>query len=512
MSASPTLTIQDYLEIKRRSRRIKQRRGEIGWREWLHRYFPRHTSAPFAERHIRYWEWLSSLQPGVKPPARVEVWPRGGGKSTTTEAGCAYVGSQPEPQKRFVLYVSGTQEQADKHVSAVSSMLLAVGMKPARDTLGRQQGWRLQMIRCANGFSIVSMGIDSAMRGAKLDDQRPDLIIFDDVDERHESEASVKKKIETITESIIPTGSKDVAIVFVQNKIHSGSIVSMLCDDKVDFLHDREPAVVEPAVVGLEWEQRIQDDGRVRYVITAGTATWAGQPLETCESQLNDWGPRAFLREAQHEVDEVEGGIWTRETDIDPFRVQAYPQDMERIVVGVDPNTTGGADSAGIVIAGISHLIYDANLKTFRLTDTEHAYVLEDMTTDGGPKVWAEMAVTAYHKWRADALIAESNNGGEMVRMTIGTIPNAPTVELVWASKGKITRAEPVQKLYADGRVHHVGRFNELEKELCTWRPNARMESPGRLDALVWAITDLMVDAGGDLSDLDDYYRSQGVA
>jgi hypothetical protein len=477
------------------------------WREWLKANFPRHTSAPFAPRHERYWNWLSSLQPGVKPRARVEVWPRGGGKSTTTEAGCAYLGSQPEPPRKFALYVCATQEQADTHLSSISTMLLSIGITPLRDVLGRQTAWRLQQIRANNGFSIVSMGLDSAIRGAKLDDQRPDLIIFDDIDARFDSEKTVAKKIQTITTSILPTGSTDCAVIFVQNKIHADSIVSQLCDDKVDFLRDREPATVEPAVIGLEWQQFIKDDGSPRYKITAGTATWAGQSLQTCESQLNDWGILAFLRESQHEVDEVEGGLWSKERDIAPFRVVAYP-DLDRIVVGVDPNA-GGADEAGIVIGGIARQVYDHSLRTFRLVDRWHAYVLDDMTTSGGAKQWAEAAVTAYNKWRADHMVAEANNGGDMVTHTIGTVDNAPPVELVWASRGKVTRAEPVQKLYADGRVHHVGTFHDLEKELCTWKVG--MASPNRLDACVWALTELLIDGEGDFSELEAYQRNQGL-
>src|SRR5690606_28454667 len=109
--------------------------------------------------------------------ARVEVWPRGGGKSTTTESGCVYVGSKPVPGRKFVLYVSSTQEQANKHVQSVSSMFLHIGIRPAKDVLGRQQGWKMEMIRTNNGFSMVGMGLDSAMRGAKIDENRPDLII-----------------------------------------------------------------------------------------------------------------------------------------------------------------------------------------------------------------------------------------------------------------------------------------------------------------------------------------------
>ena len=466
------------------------------WREWLKANFPRHTSAPFAPRHERYWDWLSSLQPGVKPRARVEVWPRGGGKSTTTEAGCAYLGSQPEPPRKFALYVCATQEQADTHLSSISTMLLSIGITPLRDVLGRQTAWRLQQIRANNGFSIVSMGLDSAIRGAKLDDQRPDLIIFDDIDARFDSEKTVAKKIQTITTSILPTGSTDCAVIFVQNKIHADSIVSQLCDDKVDFLRDRETATVEPAVIGLEWQQVIQEDGSPRYKITAGTATWAGQSLQTCESQLNDWGILAFLRESQHEVDEVEGGLWDKHRDITPFRVVTYPE-LDRIVVGVDPNVEEGGDNAGIVVCGISNYWND------HWWDIPHGYVLADRTIALGPKAWAEEAIATAEEYDADYIVAEVNNGGELVVINLSTVDGAERfpVNKVHASKGKIPRATPVQKLYEDGRVHHLGTFAQLEKEMCTWRPGQKQRSPDRLDALVWGLTELMLDASGRMNE-----------
>ncbi len=165
-----------------------------------------------------------------------------------------------------------------------------------------------------------------------------------------------------------------------------------------------------------------------------------------------------------------------------------------RIVVGVDPNTTEGGDEAGIVVAGIANE-YDG-----RLQQQPHGYVLEDATVPGGPKAWAEASVAAYHRYRADAIVAERNNGGDMVALTIGTIPGAPPVTLVWASRGKLTRAEPVQKLYEDGRVHHLGTMPDLERELVRYNPP--MPSPNRMDALVWAITELMV-GDDDYSDLD---------
>src|SRR5690606_31024507 len=126
----------------------------------------------------------------------------------------------------------------------------------------------------------------------------------------------------------------------------------------------------------------------------------------------------AFLREAQHEVNEDEDGLWSRARDLDPFRVRpgAHPA-LLRIGVAIDPNATGTGDEAGIMVGGI-----------YRAGGVSHGVLLEDATVPGGPRQWAEAAVGAYRRWSADVMVAEQNNGGEMVRITIGTVPHAPPV------------------------------------------------------------------------------------
>jgi len=464
------------------------------WRTWLARHFAAYTTAPFAERHERFWAWVSDLAPDRRPAPRVEVWPRGGAKSTTVELGCAYLGAQPHPARHFVLYVSENQAQANKHVQAIAAMLETAGVGRAVNQYGASKGWTQTQIRTTTGFNVSAFGLDAGMRGIKLDQYRPDVIVFDDIDGRHDTADTTRKKIETITTSILPAESADCAIIVVQNKIAQDSIVSQLCDGRADFLHDRLPATVEPAVRDLEYE-RVIEDGRPKYRITGGTETWAGQDLATCERQINAWGLGAFLREAQHEVEEVEGGLWNRARDIDPFRVSPgqvpLGADMHLVAVSVDPNTEGG-DEAGIIVTGVSY-----EYQGIRHAHP-HGYVLADRTVSGGPKRWAEAAVAAYHDFGADLLVAEKNQGGKMVAITIGTIPGAPGVTLVWASRGKRTRAEPVQKMAEDGRIHHVGTFPELEKELCMWVPGD--PSPNRLDAYVWGFTKTLLGGAGDLA------------
>ncbi|MFH1567738.1 MAG: hypothetical protein ABIL09_07030, partial [Gemmatimonadota bacterium] len=105
---------------------------------------------------------------------------------------------------------------------------------------------------------------------------------------------------------------------------------------------------------------------------------------------------------------------------------------------------------------------------------------------------WGSQAVQGYHTWRADRIIAETNNGGDMVELTIRTVDAGVAYKGIHASRGKRTRAEPVAALYEQGKVHHVGAFPELEDECCQWEPGDA--SPNRMDALVWALTELMLD------------------
>lgn len=180
--------------------------------------------------------------------------------------------------------------------------------------------------------------------------------------------------------------------------------------------------------------------------------------------------------------------LWKRD-QIEANRVTSFP-DLARVIVGVDPTNTSGGDEAGIVVCGRA-----------RVGVFDHLYVLDDASKHGSPKEWGSAAVAAYHKSRANAIVAEANNGGEMVAAVISQVDEHVPVKLVHASRGKATRAEPISAIYdksADGaqppRGHHVGTFPLLEDELCQWQPG--MDSPNRLDAMVWAATELMLGPG----------------
>lgn len=175
------------------------------------------------------------------------------------------------------------------------------------------------------------------------------------------------------------------------------------------------------------------------------------------------------------------GALWDRET-IDALRVAKVPTEYARMVVAVDPATSSGsdADETGLIVAckGMDG----------------HAYVLADLSGKYTPDQWARLAVKAYHDWRCDRIIAEKNQGGDMVSHTLQTVDPDVPLRLVHASRGKIARAEPIAALYEQGKIHHVGCFGQLEDQMCTWVQG--MKSPDRLDAMVWALTELMIGKG----------------
>jgi hypothetical protein len=186
----------------------------------------------------------------------------------------------------------------------------------------------------------------------------------------------------------------------------------------------------------------------------------------------------AFEQEIMAEdSDDVAGALWTHDM-IEKLRVTKVPT-LVRVVIGVDP-TGSQHNETGICAAGISQ--------------TGHVYVLSDNSLLGSPKSWSSEVIATYNRNRADRVVGEINYGGDMVEHTIRTAPDGENISYknVSASRGKAIRAEPIAALYEQGKAHHFGTFPELEDEMCSWLPGVGMASPNRMDAMVWAITELL--------------------
>ena len=198
-------------------------------------------------------------------------------------------------------------------------------------------------------------------------------------------------------------------------------------------------------------------------------------------------GTRLGRQELNAEIlDDVPGALWTRET-IDKARIPVPLPDFAEVVVAIDPSgareeNDEAADNIGIVIAakGVDG----------------RAYVLRDLTCKLSPAGWGARAVHGYREYQADRIIAERNYGGAMVNHVIRSIDDKVPFREVTASRGKVIRAEPVSALYEQGRVTHVGDLDMLEDQMCQMSQEGYLGdgSPDRVDALVWALTDLMVD------------------
>lgn len=209
-------------------------------------------------------------------------------------------------------------------------------------------------------------------------------------------------------------------------------------------------------------------------------------------------------------LEEAEGALWTRDV-LEGTRVSHNPE-LTRVIVGVDPMARASENArrkvappeTGIVVAGLG-------------VDGD-CYILADYSvTNAKPDVWATKAIAAYHEFQADRICGEVNNGGDMVQDVIHTRDANVAFKMVHASRGKRIRAEPIAALYEQGRVHHVGVFSDLETQMCAWTGSDGEPSPDRMDALVWAVSELMVGAyetvdiryDASLGKGENYWREQ---
>jgi len=190
---------------------------------------------------------------------------------------------------------------------------------------------------------------------------------------------------------------------------------------------------------------------------------------------------------------DIPGALWNA-TMIEESRIREDElPELERIIVAVDPaaSSNEGSDEHGICVVGLAR----------NEDGYAQGYVLEDASCRGRPEEWAKVAVRMYRKWQADRIVAEKNQGGEMVETVIKTADRSVPVKLVHASRGKVVRAEPMSALYEQGRIHHVGRFDKLEDQMCSFSSDvvrsASEGSPDRVDALVWGLTELFEKIAG---------------
>jgi hypothetical protein len=467
---------------------------------WLRHFFPRFVRHPFAPHHAEFWGWAWAIARGVRPRPHVEILPRGGAKSTSAELAVAAWGCRRT--RRYAWYVSETQEQADDHVGTIATMLesdeVARAYPPISERrlgkFGNQRGWRRNRLWTADGFVVDALGLDSASRGIKLEEVRPDAMIFDDLDRQSDGPEIVDKKISTLTRSILPAGTDDLAVLAIQNLVHSDGIFARMAgvsDHAVDFLADRTVSGPHPALLDAAYEER---DGR--WYVVAGTPTWAGQDLEACQRMIATYGLSAFKIECQHEVDLFVHGLWADVAFLH-CRPDEVP-DLVRTTVWVDPavSETDTSDSHGIQADGIAA---DAHKTIYRL------YSWEGVTS---PLEAIRHAITVARRLRARTVGIETDQGGsawksvyrEACRSLVedGTVPDGtrfPSFRAEKAGRGYGPKVERASKQLADyerGRIVHVldadRSYATLERALKRFPVRKPFDL---VDASFWAWADL---------------------
>lgn len=437
---------------------------------WLPRVLPRHVKYGFGRHHAEFWDWLWSIEAGQPSPSFVALWPRGGAKSTSAEAGCVAVGAKRT--RRFILYVSGTQDQANQHVQNIGAMLESPDVEEFYPDLASRQvnkygysrGWTINRLRTNAGFQIDAIGLDKAIRGVRVDDVRPDLIILDDVDDKLDSIQTVEKKIGIITHGIIPAGSSDVAVLGVQNLVHLESIFARLADGRADFMADRMVSGPHQAIEDLTIGQ-----ANGRAVIMGGTPIWEGQGLAECQQLIDKMGLTAFEAECQHDVEAPPGGMFDHLTFRHCDEDELPPLFMTIVTVDPAVTDTDRSDANGIQVDSLAH------------TGTVYRRYSDERRST--PLVTLKRAILLALEFKAYGVLVETDQGGDTWKSTYDLAwielvaegrarahdrqPNFLSEKAGEGHGPKVHRASQMLGAYERGKFVHVrGTHTVLEKAL----------------------------------------------
>lgn len=436
--------------------------GHLGLLPWALTYLETHFSKDPAEFH---WE-LAAL--AEEHDRLVIAAPRGHAKTTVIalarplfRAACF--------REPFTLIVSDTATQAEQRTSDIYAELLEnraltavyphLALPERSDYADKRVKKSTREFITLGGIRFTSAGAGQSLRGIKDRHQRPSLIIVDDLenDENVRTPEQREKLWDWFTKSLLNLPGPDGAAVHVIGTIlHKVSLLARLLSP-------------EQAGVWLQRKYAALTDGHVLW-----PDAWDADKLAAKRIEI---GSKAFASEYLNDPVDDSATLW-KEAWLTANRVASAPT-LKRVAVAIDPSATGTGDECGIVAGGVAN---------------GHGYTLEDNTIQGSPAAWARVALDTYYRLDADLIIAEKNQGGEMITQTIRSVLKRgevmPRVELVHASRGKATRADPIAALDEAGRLHIVERLPKLEDELTTWVPGAA--SPNRMDAYVWLWTHLL--------------------
>lgn len=353
---------------------LDTREIERDWRTWLKAVAPRTFTGSWASFHVEFWDWFWQLIRRRKAgesitkdeQAFLAVWARGQGKSSNVEWAAIMEGALIGTG--YVLYVSGTQVLAEGHVQAIRERLESEEVSryyphlgaPKVGKHGNQYGWRQNFLITSGGWAIRPIGLDVGVRGGRVGDIRPSLIVGDDIDDHTDSPHVVQKKLDTLARSIIPAGTRETIFLGAQNLIHRHSVFNQIVQNKTSVLSRRIISGPHPAFKDLELEFRQTPKGP-RYFIVGGTPTWDDMDLAACQKFLDDSGRESFLAEYQHDFSAIEQGRVVPEYDDDlhviswseferVYKARYIPQNWQR-EVGHDVGFTEGHISAFSFVA-----------------------------------------------------------------------------------------------------------------------------------------------------------------
>lgn len=342
------------------------------WEAWTRMLAPSFVSSEFADAHFEMWRWWRGIERDRPTPPLAAAMFRGGAKSATTVLMTA--GIAMGQLRDYALYVHAVKDKAQDEVGAIAELLQADIVQRAFPKVGsvyvtragKERDNRVERFRNQANFAIDAVGMDQALRGRRMDEDRPGWIVLDDLEDHQDSTQITKKKQDRVASTIIPSGSPDVAIVFAQNLIHPDSMMTKIAAGSGEVMASRVMVGPVPAVEGLEYSERSNAEideleaeigERRPWKVTGGEPTWSRYGLDEVERELNLMGPAAFEREKQHNFDVVDGDMFPSDrwhiveaSQVPPLKLMARAWDVaasEKMTADWSVGTIGGVDARG---------------------------------------------------------------------------------------------------------------------------------------------------------------------
>lgn len=323
---------------------------------WITTNLPDNCSSPFADFHKRFLRWVDKIEPGKSQEPIVEAWGRGLGKTSLLEAAIGYVAEKGV--RKFCLYVSSTSDLAMGHLKEIAENLTQLDLEQDLDQNGKRVTWNRKELRI-KGFSVRAAGLNEALRGIKRRGQRPDWIIFDDIDDEYDTVESRDKKIDAMTKKVMPTRSTDCVFSFLQNVIYAGSIMDMVIKGTAPFLSNRPYVEPVPAVYDAVPGIWTDDQGKNHDILVSGRAAWEGMPFDVCQEMVMSEGWPSFRKERLHITDDqveyfFDTRWWNEENEYHKIIDRSEMPPLTSVCMGWDlAATEGGGDFTAGVIMGL---------------------------------------------------------------------------------------------------------------------------------------------------------------